>query len=65
MSLPQPRSGYTLPVFACAGAIAALRQLVDPTDRPQSVTLDLLNPPRATDISIAQLAPLPDGSVLA
>ncbi|MEB3210699.1 MAG: cobalt-precorrin-5B (C(1))-methyltransferase, partial [Leptolyngbyaceae bacterium] len=26
-SLPQPRAGYTLPVFACAAAIAALRQL--------------------------------------
>ncbi|MEL6322477.1 MAG: hypothetical protein AAFQ57_17815, partial [Cyanobacteria bacterium J06626_14] len=23
----QPRAGYTLPVFACAAAIAALRQL--------------------------------------
>lgn len=60
-----PRSGYTLPVFACAGAIAALRYLLDVGDRPQNITLDLLNPPQPADIPIAQLAPLPDGSVLA
>jgi cobalt-precorrin-5B (C1)-methyltransferase len=62
---PPPRSGYTLPVFACAGAIAALRQLLNPTDRPSAVTLDLLNPPQPAEIPIHQLAPLPDGSVLA
>lgn len=60
-----PRAGHTLPVFACAGAIAALRHLLDTGDRPQSITLDLLNPPQPADVPIAQLAPLPDGSVLA
>ncbi|MBD2234641.1 cobalt-precorrin-5B (C(1))-methyltransferase CbiD [Phormidium tenue] len=60
-----PRSGHTLPVFACAGAIAALRHLIDAGDRPSIITLDLLNPPHPADIPIAQLAPLPDGSVLA
>ena len=60
-----PRSGYTLPVFACAGAVAALRCLVEASDRPATITLDLLNPPQPADIPIAQLAPLPDGSVLA
>ncbi len=60
-----PRSGHTLPVFACAGSIAALRHLLDAGDRPQIITLDLLNPPHPADIPIAQLAPLPDGSVLA
>jgi cobalt-precorrin-5B (C1)-methyltransferase len=60
-----PRSGYTLPVFACAGAIAALRYLLDAGDRPPSITLDLLNPPQPAEIPINQLAPLPDGSVLA
>jgi cobalt-precorrin-5B (C1)-methyltransferase len=60
-----PRPGYTLPVFACAGAIAALRHLIDRCDRSQSVTLDLLTPPQPADIAVAQLAPLPDGSVLA
>ncbi|WP_017297974.1 cobalt-precorrin-5B (C(1))-methyltransferase CbiD [Nodosilinea nodulosa] len=64
-SLPPPRAGYTLPVFACAGAVAALRCLVDGRDRPASVSLDLLNPPQPADIPIDQIAPLPDGSVLA
>ncbi len=62
---PSARSGYTLPVFACAGAIAALRQLIDKGDRPPSITLDLLNPSQSAEIPIDQLAPLPDGSVLA
>ncbi|PSR17124.1 cobalt-precorrin-5B (C(1))-methyltransferase, partial [filamentous cyanobacterium CCP3] len=47
-----PRSGYTLPVFACAGAVAALRCLVDSSDRPASVTLDLLNPPQPAEIPL-------------
>ncbi|PSN19924.1 cobalt-precorrin-5B (C(1))-methyltransferase [filamentous cyanobacterium CCP5] len=64
-SFPPPRSGYTLPVFACAGAIAALRQLIDPDDAPTAVTFDLLNPPQPATIPIEQIAPLPDGSVLA
>ncbi len=64
LSVP-PRPGYTLPVFACAGAIAALRHLLNPNDCPQIITLDLLNPPQPADIPIDQLAPLPDGSVLA
>lgn len=69
MSQPQPAStpqaGYTLPVFACAGAIAALHQLIDPQDRPEAVTFDLLNPPQVATVPVEQLAPLPDGSVLA
>ena len=65
MSNPLPRSGYTLPVFACAGAVAALRRLIDPTDSPSAVILDLVQPAQPAEIPIAQLAPLPDGSVLA
>ncbi|MEO1068449.1 MAG: cobalt-precorrin-5B (C(1))-methyltransferase CbiD [Cyanobacteria bacterium J06638_6] len=60
-----PLAGYTLPVFACAGALAALHHLLDPDHRPGAITLDLLNPPQPATIAIAQLAPLPDGSVLA
>lgn len=60
-----PRSGYTLPVFACAGAVAALRRLIDPTDSPSVVRLELVQPAQEAEIPIAQLAPLPDGSVLA
>ena len=60
----QPRAGYTLPVFACASAIAALRMLVDTTQAAKSVTVDLVNPARSAEIAIEQVAPLPDGSVL-
>ncbi|MEM7649103.1 MAG: cobalt-precorrin-5B (C(1))-methyltransferase CbiD, partial [Cyanobacteria bacterium P01_A01_bin.70] len=61
----QPRAGYTLPVFACASAIAALRMLLDTTQAAESVTVDLVNPARSAEIVIEQVAPLPDGSVLA
>ncbi|WP_008319123.1 cobalt-precorrin-5B (C(1))-methyltransferase CbiD [Leptolyngbya sp. PCC 6406] len=60
-----PRSGYTLPVFACASAIAALRHLQDPQDSPPGVTVNLLEPPEQVDIPIEQIATLPDGSALA
>ena len=61
----QPRAGYTLPVFACASAIAALQMLLDSIQAAESVTVDLVNPARSADIPIEQVAPLPDGSVLA
>jgi len=60
-----PRAGYTLPVFACASAIASLRYLCDPQDRPTTVAVDLLEPADTAEIAIEQLAPLPDGTVLA
>lgn len=61
-----PRPGYTLPVFACAAAVAALRRLQDPQiSPPATVDLDLLNPAATASIPIDQVAPLPDGSVLA
>ncbi|MEA5468585.1 cobalt-precorrin-5B (C(1))-methyltransferase [Spirulina sp. 06S082] len=31
MTISQPRSGFTLPVFACAAAVAALRYLQQQT----------------------------------
>jgi cobalt-precorrin-5B (C1)-methyltransferase len=45
--------------------VAALRFLVDEGDRPKSVTVNLINPAQTAEIAIDQLAPLPDGSVLA
>ena len=60
-----PRSGYTLPVFACAGAIAALHHLQNPTNSPETVTLDLVTPAKTADISIEQLALLSESSALA
>lgn len=58
-------SGYTLPVFACGGAIAALRRLLEPADTAASVAVDLVEPAEIAEIAIEQVAPLPDGSVLA
>ncbi|MGC1309726.1 MAG: cobalt-precorrin-5B (C(1))-methyltransferase CbiD [Phormidesmis sp.] len=62
--MAEARSGYTLPVFACAGAIAALRQLTTATPS-NTVTLDLIQPAELADIPIQQSSLLPDGSALA
>lgn len=58
------RSGYTLPVFACAAAIAALRHLYDSTSRSQ-VTLDLINPQQSVEIPIEQVSGLGPSQALA
>ena len=56
--------GYTLPVFACAAAIAALRHLHQ--DLGESfVTVDLIEPPQIVKISIEQVAKLNPQSALA
>jgi cobalt-precorrin-5B (C1)-methyltransferase len=52
-------SGYTLPVFACAAAIAALETLRE-RRAPTVVTVDLVNPPERVAIAIEQAAPLDD-----
>ncbi|MBE9080306.1 cobalt-precorrin-5B (C(1))-methyltransferase [Romeria aff. gracilis LEGE 07310] len=59
------QAGYTLPVFACASAVAALRHLLDSSTPIESVEIGLIEPDFAVKIPIEQLAPLPDGSVLA
>ncbi len=64
MSDPLPRSGFTLPVFACAAAIAALRWLRQPQPLT-SVAVDLLDPATIVDIAIEQVAGLTPHSVLA
>ncbi|MEM8641381.1 MAG: cobalt-precorrin-5B (C(1))-methyltransferase CbiD [Cyanobacteria bacterium P01_G01_bin.54] len=51
------QSGYTLPVFAAAAAVAALRCLQEKA-APETVELDLLDPPQQVTIPIAQVAPL-------
>lgn len=61
----QPKAGYTLPVFACASAIAALQKLLNPGTSVDSVTLNLVKPDQQTTISIEQAAILPDDSALA
>lgn len=59
-----PRSGYTLPVFACAAAIAALRRLAH-GELLETVSLELINPPTTALIPIEQVAPLTAHSALA
>lgn len=61
----EPKSGYTLPVFACAGAIAALQHLQNAAISPETITLDLINPAKTADIPIEQLALLSETSALA
>ena len=56
--------GYTLPVFACASAIAALRYLhQDLTEN--FVTVDLIKPPQTVTIPIEQVARINNQSALA
>lgn len=62
--MPDPRAGYTLPVFACAAAIASLRHLYDPQPIT-TVTVDLIKPPESAEIPIEQVATLRSGMALA
>lgn len=61
----QPRAGYTLPVFACAGAIAALRWLQNSLIALPSVAIDLLEPAQTVTIPIEQVARLSPTQALA
>jgi cobalt-precorrin-5B (C1)-methyltransferase len=63
MTQPIARSGYTLPVFAVAAAIAACQCLQG--DAPTAVSLNLLEPPRQVDIEIEQAARLNERQALA
>lgn len=58
------RSGYTLPVFATASAIAAIRHLQNyaVTD---TVEIDLIKPPKIVNIEIEQVAKLSKNQALA
>ena len=59
-----PRQGYTLPVFACASALAALQKLKGHS-KIDTVTLDLLKPPQAATIAIEQVAQIKTNIALA
>lgn len=58
------RSGYTLPVFATASAIAALRCLQNTSHQISVVTVDLITPPQQVEISIDQVALVQAGMAL-
>ena len=57
-------TGYTLPVFACASAIAALRHLQH-EQSPKKVTVNLIEPPQPVDIEIEQVAKIGFDSAIA
>ena len=65
MTKTQPLSGYTLPVFACAAALAALRCLREATECVDSVSVDLLEPPITAEIPIEQASILKTDTALA
>ncbi len=62
--LNEKGSGYTLPVFACAAAIAALRHLHRELTN-NLVTVDLIEPAKTVKIAIEQVARLDSQSALA
>jgi cobalt-precorrin-5B (C1)-methyltransferase len=57
-------SGYTLPVFACASAVAGLKYLQE-NQPPSEVEIDLINPARIAKIKVDQIAKISDDQVLA
>jgi cobalt-precorrin-5B (C1)-methyltransferase len=59
-----PSSGYTLPVFACAAAIAALRHLRQELTG-DCVTVNLINPSGQAAIPVEQVAKLKEQTALA
>ena len=62
--IPQPRPGYTLPVFACAAALAALHWLRQ-RQPLNAVSVDLLEPPETAEIPIEQVAGIRENMALA
>ncbi|MBE9187669.1 cobalt-precorrin-5B (C(1))-methyltransferase, partial [Microcoleus sp. LEGE 07076] len=64
MTKTQPLSGYTLPVFACAAALAALRCLRGGNHSVYSVSVDLLEPQVTAEIPIEQVSVLKTGTAL-
>ncbi|MEL7051127.1 MAG: cobalt-precorrin-5B (C(1))-methyltransferase CbiD [Cyanobacteria bacterium J06588_5] len=60
----EPRSGYTLPVFACAGAIAALHLLKKQT-ASATISLHLIEPDTTVEIPIEQSSLLSENEALA
>ena len=65
MTKTQPLSGYTLPVFACAAALAALRCCRAGIQSVDSVSVDILEPAITAEIPIEQVSVLKTGTALA
>ena len=63
MTNNQALPGYTLPVFACASAVAALHYLHQQIS--ETVTIDLIKPPQTVSIRIEQVASISNYQALA
>ncbi|MCC0179791.1 cobalt-precorrin-5B (C(1))-methyltransferase [Waterburya agarophytonicola K14] len=57
-------TGYTLPVFACASAIAALHHL-HRDSRSETVEVNLIQPPKTVKIEIEQVALIDNNTAIA
>lgn len=64
MSIAFPRSGYTLPVFATASAVAALLHLKKQPKR-STVAIDLIEPDLTVNIAIEQVAKISESTSMA
>ncbi|AFZ20785.1 cobalt-precorrin-5B (C(1))-methyltransferase CbiD [Allocoleopsis franciscana] len=64
MTTSPPRAGYTLPVFACAAALAALHRLRQ-RQPLNTVLVDLIDPSETIEIPIEQVAEIRAGMALA
>ncbi|WP_107666436.1 cobalt-precorrin-5B (C(1))-methyltransferase CbiD [Cyanothece sp. BG0011] len=62
--MTKPRAGYTLPVFACASAIAALQHLQN-NQNNETVSFDLIEPSETVTIPIQQVAKINKNTALA
>ncbi len=65
MITPEPLSGYTLPVFACASAVAALHWLRQNVPSLSTVSINLIEPAKIVDIPIEEVALLKNNTALA
>lgn len=65
MNNNKARAGYTLPVFACAAAVAALRWVKGEKRSLSSVSIDLLNPRETVEIPIEQVAGIKENAAIA
>ena len=63
--MTKPIAGYTLPVFTCAAAIAALSWLRQNVSSLSTVSINLLEPREIVDIPIEQVALLKNNTALA
>lgn len=63
--MTEPLPGYTLPVFACAAAVAALRWVSQNISSLSTVSINLIEPTEIVDIPIEQVALLKNNTALA